>query len=167
MGPEWRSGNVTAIRRYSPGFESRRSQSGQTDFGVEAPFPPLAISLANPWRRPRGVALDFVLNSLVGLVNQLGGPQFSNLLPEFQTSCPSFKPPTQISNHLHEFQTSCPSFKPPTQFSTLLSEFQTSYSSFKLPARVSNLLPEFKPPARVSSLLTEFQRYYPSFKHPT
>ena len=39
---------------------------------------PQAISLANPWRRPRGVALDFVLNSLlVGLINQLGGPPFA------------------------------------------------------------------------------------------
>ena len=37
------------------------------------PRPPLSLP---PWRRPRGVALDFVLNSLVGLINQLGGPQF-------------------------------------------------------------------------------------------
>ena len=64
---EWCSGNATALLCYSPGFESWRSQS-DPDFGVEAPSPlplsPLAISLANPWRRPRGVALDLVLNSL-------------------------------------------------------------------------------------------------------
>ena len=80
-GPEWCSGNVTALRRYSPGFESRRSQSGP-DFGVEAPSPPPPpgnfTRQPAPWRRPRGVALDFVLNSLVDLINQLGGPQFKD-----------------------------------------------------------------------------------------
>ena len=68
--PEWRSGDANALHSYSLGFGDH--------FGVEASHPPspLVIPFANPWRRPQGVALVFVLNSLVGLINQLGAPQF-------------------------------------------------------------------------------------------